>query len=53
MAAATADIRIRINPDTKSVAQAAAKADGRTLSNYIIHLIEQDIHERRSEKNAD
>ena len=36
-------VMIRISPELKTKAKQMAFADGRSLSNYILRLIEQDI----------
>lgn len=36
-------IRLRVDAETKEAAQAAAQAQGRSLSNYILYLIHQDL----------
>ncbi len=42
-------IRLRVDAETKEAAQAAAQAQGRSLSNYILYLIQQDLkaHEQK------
>ncbi len=42
-------IRLRVDVETKEAAQAAAQAQGRTLSNYILYLIQQDLKAHHQE----
>lgn len=43
----TERIDIRISPELKSKLQQAADEENRTVSNYIINLIQKDLKERR------
>ena len=42
----TERIDIRISPELKQQLQQAADAENRTVSNYIVNLIQRDIKER-------
>ena len=42
----TERIDIRISPELKQQLQQAADAENRTVSNYIVNLIQKDIKER-------
>ena len=42
----TERIDIRISPELKQQLQQAADAENRTVSNYIVHLIQKDLKER-------
>ncbi len=44
-------IQIRIPPEVKAAAQRAAAAQGRTLSNYLLWLIREDL--KRTEGKAE
>ncbi len=39
-------LQIRVTPELKEQLQELAKADGRTVSNYIEHLIKQQLEKR-------
>ena len=39
-------IKVRITPDLKAKIQAAADADNRTVSGYIVNLIMRDIDKK-------
>ena len=43
----TERIDIRISPELKAKLQQAAGQENRTVSNYIINLIQKDLKERR------
>lgn len=43
----TERIDIRISPELKAKLQQAADEESRTVSNYIINLIQKDLKERR------
>lgn len=43
----TERIDIRISPELKAKLQQAADEENRTVSNYIINLIQKDLKERR------
>lgn len=43
-------VRLRITPELKARLQAAAAADGRTMSNYIERLLMQALPESGSDK---
>jgi predicted DNA-binding protein len=45
--AKTERLQIRISPDMKSELQKLAKADGRTVSNYIEQLIKNAIEQKK------
>lgn len=40
-------LKVRITPDLKAKIQAAADADNRTVSGYIINLIMRDISKKQ------
>ena len=42
----TERIDIRISPELKQQLQKAADAENRTVSNYIVNLIQKDLKER-------
>jgi uncharacterized protein (DUF1778 family) len=42
----TAVVQVRLDPEEKTLAQAAADADGRSLANYIRRLIAADVAKR-------
>lgn len=44
--AKTERIDIRISPELKQHLQQAADAENRTVSNYIVNLIQKDLKER-------
>ena len=44
-------LKVRITPELKAKIQAAADADNRTVSGYIIHLIMRDI--ARNQKSGE
>ena len=39
----TGHINLRVDPDFKEELIAAAKADGRSLTNYILHTLQQEL----------
>ena len=39
-------LSIRIDSELKEVIKAAAEADGRTISNYVLHLIKKDLERK-------
>lgn len=43
-------LNLRIDPDLKRRAKAIAQEDGRTLSNWVTHLIEREVKKIRKEK---
>jgi len=43
-------LNVRINPDVKKRAKELAKEDGRSLSNWVIHLIGREI--RKADKKG-
>nr|DAM28745.1 MAG TPA: hypothetical protein [Caudoviricetes sp.] len=45
-------VRLRITPELKARLQAAAAADGRTMSNYIERLLVQALQGSSSDKQA-
>lgn len=44
-------LKVRITPDLKAKIQAAADADNRTVSGYIINLIMRDIDKKSKSEN--
>ena len=42
----TAVVQVRLDPQEKALAQAAAEAEGRSLANYIRRLIAADVAKR-------
>jgi len=40
---ATERIHIKVHPSLKEAAQARADEEGRSLSNYLLHLVKSDI----------
>ena len=44
-------VRLRITPELKARLQVAAAADGRTMSNYIEHLLTLALSEIRSDNS--
>jgi predicted DNA-binding protein len=40
-------LNIRISEELKSKAEEVAKSEGRTLSNYVKYLVEQDIKKKK------
>ena len=44
----TERLQIRISPELKAQLQALAEADGRTISNYIEHLIRLQIGKKET-----
>ncbi|WP_161908159.1 hypothetical protein [Emergencia sp. 1XD21-10] len=45
-------IQIKIQPSIKARAQELAEADGRTLSNYIVKLLENEINKKEAATNG-
>lgn len=50
--AKTERLEIRLTPELKAQAQAAADADGRSLSNYIELLIRRDVVKNASTRKG-
>jgi predicted HicB family RNase H-like nuclease len=42
----TAVVQVRLDPEEKALAEAAAEAEGRSLANYIRRLITADVAKR-------
>ncbi|WP_143556051.1 toxin-antitoxin system HicB family antitoxin [Solemya velum gill symbiont] len=42
-------LNLRIDPDLKKRAKAIAQDDGRTLSNWVTHLIEREVKKAEKE----
>lgn len=48
----TEQLHIRITPELKEKLQAAAEAENRTISNYIVTLIEREMKKRTAPHGA-
>ncbi len=46
-------LRVRITPDLKAKIQAAAEAENRTVSGYIVNLIMRDIAKKQKSGELD
>jgi uncharacterized protein (DUF1778 family) len=45
---ATAQIGLRVKPSEKALAVQMAAADGRSLANYLMHLVRQDADRKQA-----